>query len=98
MLQGTHNHPHKNPKSKLDHLMYFVAFLSPLLTFPQFYRIWTTKDVAGVSLLTWAAYSTTSFLWLLYWREHKEKWIIICQSCILALDIGIVIGVILFSK
>lgn len=97
MLQGTHHHPHKKPVSALDHFMYAVAFLSPLFTLPQFYDIWVKRDVAGVSLTTWGAYTVSSFLWLLYWKEHNEMWILISQVLIFALNLGIVAGILLYS-
>ena len=96
MLQGTHHHPHKKPLSGFDHLMYVVAFVAPLFTVPQFFDLWTTKDASGLSLPTWGAYAISSLLWLFYWREHKEKWIVMSQLIIVVLNAGIVAGIWLF--
>ena len=98
MLQGTHQHPHKKPITLLDHIIYVVAFMAPLFTVPQFYEIWTRRDASGVSIITWGAYTISSFLWLLYWKEHKEKWIRFSQTLIFLLNVGIVFGILLYGK
>jgi uncharacterized protein with PQ loop repeat len=76
--------------------MYVVAFAAPFFTVPQFVEIWTTKNTSGLSLVTWAAYTVVSFLWLLYWKEHEEKWILISQSLIVLLNAGILAGILLY--
>ncbi len=77
--------------------MYAVAFVAPIFTVPQFFQVWSTKDAGGVSLVTWGAYTFSSFLWLLYWKEHKEKWILVSQFLIFLLNLGIVTGILLYS-
>lgn len=97
MLQGLHFHHHKKPISLFDKIMHFVAFISPLMTIPQFYDIWAHGQVAGVSLTSWTAYTVTSFLWLIYWREHNEIAILFSQILISLLNIGIVVGILLYK-
>lgn len=97
MLQGLHFHTHKKPITPFDHIMHSVAFISPIMTIPQFYDIWVHRQVAGVSLTSWTAWTVTSFLWLLYWREHHEIPILVSQILIVILNIGIVIGIILYK-
>lgn len=96
MSQGLHHHPHKNISS-FDKLMHVVAFLAPLMTVPQFYQIWVHKDASGVSLTTWSAYTISSFLWLIYCREHHEMPILFSQILISLLNVGIVIGILLYK-
>src|SRR5690349_891168 len=97
MLQGTHHHPHKKPITVIDHLMYLIAFLSPVLTVPQFLDIWANKNASGLSALTWGGYTVASFFWLFYWREHNEKWILISQIVIFLLNAGVFVGILMFT-
>jgi uncharacterized protein with PQ loop repeat len=97
MLQGTHHHPHKKPITGLDHVMYAVALLSPFVTVPQVIDIWTNKDASGLSVFTWGAYTLISFMWILYWREHQEKWILVSQILIVILNAGVLLGILVYS-
>ncbi len=98
MSQGMHHyHDHKKPVTLLDHIMYGIALIGPLFTVPQFLDVWVKQDVSGLSLFTWSAYALFSFLWLLYWIEQHKTVILIGHVIILFLNIGIVLGIFLFS-
>src|SRR3989338_2144994 len=84
-----HYHKHRlapaNPdgdpwKRRMDHFIYVVIFLGPLMTIPQIYNIWVVRSVAGVSILSWASYLLISLVWLAYGRLHREKAIIVSNS------------------
>lgn len=97
MLQGTHHPLHKKPVTAYDHFMYVVAVISPFVTVPQFLDVWTRRNVEGLSLFTWGAYSIVAFLWLFYWKEHNKLWIFFGHIIILLLNLGIVAAIILYS-
>lgn len=61
----------------IDKAVFVVAFIGPLTTTPQAYRIWATHDVSGISVTTWVLYDLIQFFWLLYGLAHKNKPIII---------------------
>lgn len=76
--------------------MYGISIVGALFTLPQFLQIWIQKQAQGVSLLTWSAYTCLSGLWLLYGVVHKEKQIILAQALLLLLDLGVVVGMLLY--
>ena len=73
-----HRHPKKKapPKTLLDKLIYFAAFVQPFTTLPQIYTIWVQKS-NGSSLFSWVAYLFFSFIWLAYSLKIKSKPLII---------------------
>lgn len=79
-----------------DDGMYIVALATPLLTVPQLLVVWTERQTAGVSLLTWVAYTVASGIWLVYGLVQHQKPIIIAQASIFVIDLGVVLGVCIF--
>jgi uncharacterized protein with PQ loop repeat len=60
----------------IDSVMTVVAVVSPLGIIPQIVQIYSTKDVEGISLITWIFSVTTSIIWVVYGFHHKDKPII----------------------
>jgi uncharacterized protein with PQ loop repeat len=60
----------------IDSVMSVVAIVSPLTIIPQIVQIYTTKDVEGISLITWIFSVITSTIWVVYGFHHKDKPII----------------------
>jgi len=67
-----------------------VATASPLITIPQLFDIYTKKNVAGVSSITWLAYVFTAIIWFTYGIIHKEKVIIVNGI------LGVILGATIF--
>ena len=67
--------PKKYDYSLLDRLMYLIAFAGPIMTIPQIYDIWITKN-STVNEITWGSYLAGGIIWLIYGIVHKEKPII----------------------
>jgi len=72
------HHPalHRIKKAKPDYIdstMSVIAVLSPLTTLPQIIQIFQTKNVEGISLITWTFSIITSSIWLAYGLHHKDK-------------------------
>ena len=76
--------------------MYAVSVFGALFTLPQFLQIWSHKQAQGVSLATWVAYACLSALWLIYGLVNKQKQLILSQTLLVMLDIGVVVGVIAY--
>ena len=56
----------------LDRTVFAVGLLSPALTIPQITNIFFSHQAAGVSPITWGAYTLFSVPWLMYGIAHKE--------------------------
>lgn len=65
----------KYSTTPLDHFIYLIAFAGPIMTIPQIYDIWVTKQ-PSINLLTWGSYLAIGGVWLYYGILHKEKPII----------------------
>ncbi len=90
-------YPHPNKfKRFLDRIIYIVGILTQILTIPQAYSIYSTKNAEGVSLLSWGWYSISAVIWLLYGIMHKEKPIIFTYFFMLLIDIIIVCGILIY--
>jgi uncharacterized protein with PQ loop repeat len=60
----------------IDSAMSVIAIVSPLTIIPQIIQIYSTKDVDGISLITWIFSVITSVIWVVYGFHHKDKPII----------------------
>ncbi|MFC1723194.1 SemiSWEET family sugar transporter [Nanoarchaeota archaeon] len=90
-------YPHPEPvKRVVDKLVYLFAFLGPIMTLPQVWKIWSLKTAAGVSLLSWSWYLIAGGFWLAYGIMHKDKPIIITNVLYIILEIFIVIGIVVY--
>ena len=98
VYQKQEPYPHPNKLHRIvDHLVYLVALLGPILTIPQVTQIWFNKTAVGVSLFSWSAFVVMESVWLTYGIIHKEKPIIITNIGWLTVEILIVIGVVIYS-
>jgi uncharacterized protein with PQ loop repeat len=82
----------------LDKLTFIVGVVGPFTVLPQIYSIFTTKSAAGVSLLTWVLIFVVTFPWILYGLAHKDKNIIVCFILWEVVNLGVIIGVLMYSK
>jgi MtN3 and saliva related transmembrane protein len=90
-------YPQENKlKHVLDILVYFASLFGIVMTFPQLWIIWVEKNAAGISVLSWSAYTLTALIWMMYGIVHKEKPIIYANICAAILNILIVVGTILY--
>lgn len=106
MLFGFHHLHHKNYVHKhhrrwvnaYEKIIYFGAFVGPLMTLPQVTKIWTEQKATGVSLITWAGYFCGAVLWLIYGALHKEKPIIVSNLGMIVMAFFIILGVVLYGS
>lgn len=81
----------------VDKLMMVAATAHPLTALPQVIQIYSTQDVAGVSLQTWLGFMMIGSLYLYYGILHKLKPIILNQILWFIVDILVVAGVLIFG-
>lgn len=86
---------HKN-YAFLDFLVYFSAIAGPVMTVPQIYLIWNTKNASGVSVTSWFAYSLLSFVWVYYGLVHKDKPILITNILWIIVNSLVTLGAIIY--
>ncbi len=89
-------HPQKL-KNFMDKAIYPIGILGPVMTVPQLLEVWTTKDVSGLSLLTWSSWVIIASFWLFYGVLHKEIPIILSYALWILVELGVVVGIILYK-
>ncbi len=97
MMSKSTKIPNKKNTKKLDLLVTIVAVISPILTLPQVFLIYSTQSAQGVSPLSWAGFVFTSCVWLAYGIAHQQRPIIINSSISGCLSASIAIGAMLFG-
>lgn len=98
IYQNHEPYPHPNKwKRFMDKLIYVVGIVVPIMTVPQFLKIWVDKNAQGISLISWVTYAIASLFWAVYGVMHKEKPIILTSSLLLILDAFIVVGAIIYG-
>ncbi len=94
------HHPlHKIKKvknSSIDHVISVIAIISPFSLTPQIIQIFTTKNVEGISLITWLISIAISFIWLAYGMRHKESPIITNSALGILLSSLVTFGILLY--
>ncbi len=56
----------------LDHLIYVVGIIGPVMTLPQIYLIFSTHNASGVSAISWLAWALLDVPWIIYGLAHKQ--------------------------
>lgn len=81
----------------VDALAYAVSFLSLLFTLDQVRIIWVEHSAEGVSLISWAFYTLSAFVWLCYGLIHKDRVLTVTNFLWVAFSLFIVVGVALYN-
>ena len=84
-------------KRLLDKVMFAVAFVMPVVLFPQVVQLYTSRQAAGLSFPTWFLISIFNFLWALYGFAHKEKPVLISSVAMGLLNMSIAVGILLYQ-
>jgi len=104
MQTGFHHtarsHLQGNKRSKklilfIDKSAYIMGSITVAVNVPQLISVWTSPDIAGVSLISWTGFLLGSCFWLTYGILHKEKTITIVNAMLIVVQGLIVAGVIL---
>ena len=70
-----------------------MSVFSMLMTIPQVWTVWVTREVAGVSVASWSAYLLSALLWFVYGVRQRDRNIYLPCIGWIALDIGVIAGV-----
>ena len=90
-------YPHPDVlKNRVDKLIYATALLTPVVTIPQAYQIFSAKTSAGVSVFSWICFAIANVIWVIYGVIHNEKPIIISNTANFVINIIVVIGAIMY--
>lgn len=90
-------YPHPNKfKRFIDKLIYPVAFVGPIMTLPQVYKIWVTKNASGIMPITFFTYSFLSLIWLFYGYLHKSRAIKVSSFLWVILNFSIAMGAVIY--
>lgn len=91
-------HPiHKKPTSTFEKFVLLVAIIEPLSTLPQIYDVYTSKDAASLSLLSWVLFAGASVVWLIYGLKIKSRPLIASSFLWISTELTLMIGIVLYS-
>lgn len=101
------HHIHKRRKRKdivnegkfvkfLDRFLIIVGVISPMMTLPQIFKIYSAQNAAGVSIISWTFYAIFDIPWIVYGFVHKEKPIIISYLAWLLMNLAVVVGCLIY--
>lgn len=90
-------YPSRNKKIHfLDRFLLFIGIVGPMTAIPQIYKIYSTMNSSGVSLLTWTFSMIFYAPWILYGIVHKEKPIIITYFLWFIMSMIIAVGTVIY--
>ncbi len=85
-----------HPLRGLNTLAYAIGIIGPMVTLPQLYEVWIQKNVAGVSIFSWGAFTLLSIFWCYYAKRHNERPLIISQGLWAIMNGLVALGVIAY--
>jgi uncharacterized protein with PQ loop repeat len=74
-----------------------MSIFTLLMTVPQIYAIWASRQAAGVSLLSWTAYWISAFVWFVYGIQKRDRNIYLPCVGWLLLDGAVVVGILIYD-
>ncbi|MFW5852732.1 MAG: PQ-loop domain-containing transporter [Nanoarchaeota archaeon] len=90
-------YPNKNPKIKmLDDAMLIIASIGPMFMLPQILKIYSARNAASISILTFALLGTTHLTWIYYGFVHKDRQIMTSHSLFFLACLALIVGAIIF--
>jgi len=85
--------PADAPDSPVSKILPFVSIATMVMTLPQVWTVWIERQVAGVSLLSWATYLVGACLWFIHGVARRDKAIYVACIGWILLDGAVVLGV-----
>ena len=97
-MKHTYHPKHKIKRNDgIDTLALIVGIVQPLVTIPQIYLVYSSRDVSEISLFMWLGFDIASVVLLIYGLKHKLAPIIWAQILWLVVQTPMVIAVFLFG-
>jgi MtN3 and saliva related transmembrane protein len=89
----------KNPgmQRTIDKLVLGIAFIAPLVTLPQVFKVYQTRSAADISVLSWVLYVACAVPWFLYGIVHRDRRIIISTTLWIIFDVWIIVLALMYS-
>ena len=81
----------KSKNKNFDKLTTAVGVCMPIVTLPQLYAVITSKNLQGVSLVTWSFYMLQAGIFAIFSIKHKEKPLIITYIPLFIIELGIAV-------
>jgi uncharacterized protein with PQ loop repeat len=78
----------------LERMLRGFSVVTLLMTVPQVWSVWTSRDVGGVSLISWSTYLLSACLWFVHGLRNGDKTIYLACIGWILLDAAVVVGVI----
>ncbi len=92
-----HRHEHQALRRLLDKSIVLIGVMSPIMTIPQIYKIFTDGSAKGLSAISWSTYIVVSAFWLMYGIVHKEKPIILVNLGWVIVHAATLTGIVLYG-
>lgn len=80
----------------MDKFIYVASIVYPLMTLPQVYEIFVTRNVAGVSLVTWASYLVFTVIFLIYALNKRIRPLALSYVLWLIVETAVVVGIVMY--
>lgn len=82
---------------RLERITITAGIIGPLTVIPQIFVIYSTRNVAGVSALSWFAFGMLDIPFLLYGLIRKDKPIIFTYALWLIANFIVACGALIYS-
>lgn len=92
-----HLHQTKAKDQSFDKFVLVFGFVEPLFIIPQVYKIYSTHNASGLSLLTWCLYVLSSLVLVVWGIRRNLKPIYFPQIAWIIFEIIVVIGIIKYG-
>ena len=86
----------KKNRTAVDRAMSVAAIAHPLMAVPQVIMIYTTQEVAGLSMFMWVAWLFLGVIFLAYGLAHTLKPYIVMQVLWVIIDLLVIAGILLY--
>lgn len=84
----------RNKNKNVDRITLIIGLCLPIVSLPQLYDVWISKQTKGVSLITWSFFAVQAAIFAWFAIRHKEKPLIFTYVPLCIVELAIVIGVI----
>ncbi len=74
-----------------------MSVFTLLMTVPQVLTIWSGRQAAGVSVISWSAYLLSAILWFGYGLHKRDKNIYLPCVGWIGLDTAVIVGAVIYA-
>lgn len=74
-----------------------MSVFTLLMTVPQVLAIWSGRQAAGVSVISWSAYLLSAILWFGYGLHKRDKNIYLPCVGWIGLDTAVIVGAVIYA-